>query len=1293
MLTLPADKDSSRHLLVRGLRYGCDSAIAKKKLLLMAEELDPAVEEQRAGYDSPWRSLALLFRICDRPDLADAAFRRAEQWFDHVLTAETKNSVLKAARLTMQALSRSQAGKAGGVSSASLRLVKSSLQSFKIVDPESWSRHISLNFRRISFLAHYFQVDNIEEFELSELGLVETVPARNTAQELGGKMLDLWGNCRLAVEVADRKILLDKLQRILTVGGAIALACNSGELQPCTQAEVVSLLKGYFGAIDFCEPTVDEAVIALDTVSPVIQVFRLNGIQAIEERAGLFLARSIFAPTVAMPDLPEMVESIAQSIAKCVDSAKRVGFRTDVISRRVKHTFLQFTSGDVRNYCAALSSPHDRIETLKHMCSAARSLNVDLDSETVKDITALCVAGKDLPTDLLGLDAATRFGVALCTPALVFANDAPQNVSNALQEAITSECKRFFHAAALEALSTVADPIESTRLLHESVQVFTAAEIRSPSTVWQAALFCLNEAPLSAFDTIVGHWILADADLEQALWTKGWRWSKLDDVLTLLLNKCGSDAAPIAKILRRFADRNAAATLEYLFGESRDVQKTMEPVVSAVLRSENPAAWPLVRAWIANSSFFPNREALLRDSVAALLEVFLEESEEGHTLVSAARALIALRQATLQTKSQPHLAPVAAYLNEVQLAAKGRLELVRMLALKADDDNPQVILETAQLSAFDATQLLDLLCRNSIVYTFSELLAARKMAKAILERTSVRWQSTIADLFIRYAQPEVPDRWTSRFGSSDGEHLQHSEVFERVRSIADALASSDFVSASQVTANLLLLAPTNVWEVAWLLADLKPLAHRTKDIFHAYREACHSCLNAILTSESAEVTYESNQTKTRIAWRVRRRTPAIVEEVICANILEHADEVIAILPRTFDQPDEFLVIIRAGLSVLQPAAQGSLCATLTERVPDLTYWSDGRDVGLEVIRHLLTLEKTAESAASAVESTLRARRSKKPWTEDNDLVARLCGLPAPIGDRFAKLLFEQVSPREMATAQTRRQLLASLAGQMNCAIDLSNRLGPVLTEARSAASKGAAGGLGVWATLVSTICERLWGWRRSFQDRDVAEVLSFLNLSAFGEAVIRWPVVRQPRNSESGNTGFVSDAIGAWHSAVLRGLRTAPGLVLKHAEVATLLKLHEQGMEFEEVSELLEALRAEAPRHHSVLLACLEVTLAHQDLDGIVRLLDAAMPAEPETRDVIAETFVVEAMRCFARAAEFDLAAVCFSAVSESMRKRAGEGPVKRLDVALAFAGKTLKQEFPGAPTLVLRRTGKYESV
>jgi hypothetical protein len=746
MLILPADRAFSRHLLVRGLRYARECAFAKKRLVVVAEGFDPSIEDRPDGYDSPWRSLGLLFRICDRPDLSDTAFKRAEQWFETMLAAATENPVLRAAWLTMQALCRSQAGKAGGVSAELLQLVKSSLQSMQTTNAEFWSRHVSLNCRRIDFLAHYCHIDNEDEFVLRQADSLEALAARKTVQELKNAVFALWGDCRLAVEVGDSEILLNNLQRMWNIGELIVLACNSGELESGRETEVALLLRGYLAAIDFCEPTSDEAVRGLDVICPVVHAFRLQGTQAIEDRAALLLARSVVANTVVMSDVPQMVESIAGSIARCVDVAKRVGLNSELISRRIRHAFLEFAAGDVRRYCAALASAHDRIETLKHVCSAARSLKVQLDSATVKDITALCIAGAELPVAPLAFDAPTNFGESLRNRALDFTNSAPGDVTSALQEAIASECKRFFHAASLKALSTVRDPVECVGLLRQTAGVFTAAGILSPSLIWEAALFCLKEAPLDTFDTIVGQWVLDDAQLGEALWAKGWQWSNLRSVLNILLGKCGENATAIAQVVRLLADRNTGATLAYLFGESQDLLKVMQPVVRVVVQSENSSVWPLVREWLVNaSSLSANRDTLVRKYVANLLEVFPENSAEGETVLSAARALIALRQAALQSTSQPHLAPVAAFLQELQSATRSRSEVVRALNLDADEQNPRMTMETTQLSKGEADRVLALLCQNVAVYSFSELLTARQMVAALLERNPLQWRS-VSDL-------------------------------------------------------------------------------------------------------------------------------------------------------------------------------------------------------------------------------------------------------------------------------------------------------------------------------------------------------------------------------------------------------------------------------------------------------------------------------------------------------------------------------------------------------------------
>lgn len=261
--------------------------------------------------------------------------------------------------------------------------------------------------------------------------------------------------------------------------------------------------------------------------------------------------------------------------------------------------------------------------------------------------------------------------------------------------------------------------------------------------------------------------------------------------------------------------------------------------------------------------------------------------------------------------------------------------------------------------------------------------------------------------------------------------------------------------------------------------------------------------------------------------------------------------------------------------------------------------------------------------------------------------------------------------------------------------DLSNRLSIVLKEAKYVAARDRVNGLGAWATLVSCICEKMYSSRHGLLEADVGSALSFLDLPAFAQELDRVLLGKQRNATGSTNEELALEAVQEWHFAVLRGLESSPGAVLDQAAIPALLRVHEQQWDFERVSELLGGLKeVEIPyRYPQVLLACLEVCIAHQDLDGIATLLESGIPLGAKTMDDAAHSFVSEAMGLFWRAEEFDLAAICLTAISERARQLGCEDTLNAFDAALNAAADRVRQQFPGTPRLLLQRAGKDAAI
>ena len=876
MIGAPQGRGFSRSLLTRAMRFAAVSEAARQRLVASARAHDVSSEERGVNHDSPWRSIALLLRHCgDIPGSQDA-FGRAQRWLDDAVAAES-NVALAMARRTIQALCRVQSGETTTIPSAALIEILACAERATPNDAAHWARHLATNRQRVAFLAQYFRVTDVLPAENRW-----TVPviASLDVEYVHAAILDTWTAARFSVEVAERQMLEERLAALLDGGAVLAAACEHLPRTLDAEAAVASYVKHYLSAVDFCEPSTHEATRAVEQLHAAFRRFNLQRSQSVVDRTLTLLASSVVTSTLLVDDVSQMVDSLSRDMQRCAETARHVGLSVHRVNSLLRQPLREFVVGDLRRQCLLLPDVDRRIDALRKLSGVSEAIGA-LDAQAVVEITSLFTMGQALPSPLLGPAVAEAFGTELRRRADHLTADAGRSIGQSVQTAVQEECQRFFRAAVLEAFAGAADPETSVQHVRDAASVFaTAGMLSSSRAFWDAAIFALKHADAATATPLLERWVLTTPELSTALWLH------FTDLVDALVPQGMRRPRIAGDVFRLLFDADADKLLTRMFGGRTDA--AMLPLALTLVTSRDPRVDELLVMWLTHAARRESNDMVFAcGTVEMLLAHFPDETtDEGRAALRAARDLATAKLAAIDAASRPHLVPVTARFASAFLKHAGVSELRSHLAEISGGAAVPLALDASLLTRAEAEQVLDLLARDAGTYTSTELSDARVIAADICGRGLADWRQELAQLFVRYVEPELPrDRRTRSYSyartSGHATPLEHQASFAAARDVFHRLVQVEGLDA------LVPHAAMRMSELAPLLVATSPFAARTPDIADLHQRACRAYLEEMLTSEDAETTYYwDNNTSTRLVRRTPTQVPAVVREVIFPLILD-----------------------------------------------------------------------------------------------------------------------------------------------------------------------------------------------------------------------------------------------------------------------------------------------------------------------------------------------------------------------------------------------------------------------
>jgi hypothetical protein len=1307
-----SETNSSFNLLASTLRYIRDDEAVKDHIGTIAAAYDPSHEINPDAYDSPWRSLALIFSLTGKSDLAQTAFDRAINWFETVTEGGTPPSkLLLGARLTMQALCLLQAGQVDQISGESLkeamRLFDDVIAANSNTETRFW-QHLQMNYGRLSFLANRFNLDDAPTYTAKAQACYQpSRPIHHTISFLPEEIDLLRRTARLAIEVADSSILNEVLIRLLSFTHTFQRASLEGDWKAGNDLGVFGALKAYLVTADLCVPNPSEASRAVGLVTDFLirQNFLPN--QSIHDRAPLLLARSFVSPTVGLKYMPEITVFWQEAAPLCTAAAKQLGLNQELLSKRIGRVVTDFVEANVARFFGSTSDLDTRKTVIQSLCLIEKEGLIPIWNDAWRAIAKELLRDLDMSIEAINTlqlaTAAEKFGSELRMRIdQLSLNTSPLFQSHLNGEALIS-CERFFETSVEKILLSHDEASQTVRSLQDAATVYTYSRLDPGTRIWDTVLHCLQSGSPSLTLSVLTSWILNDRYLTERLW------SNLRVVLISLSERAKSVPSILFSDVAALLENNQQAVLTLLFGNDPELQEIMLPVVHCVLDSKDQlTSQETLLAWIiAAKTTWRSRsdhENHARKTLATLLKAASENSSQRVVYEQASRALIARRLAVQTTREHSPLIPIVAKLLVAQVMTVSPNELEQYLLNRNDlgkDVSTDLVEAAKNLLDQEAVKLLDMMSQHTTSYSLSEFYIIRNLVLAILSREFIRHQlgenpdeeqrNHIAQMLIRYFPPSSPTGdWSSWSRSGDPEKaLSHDKAFTACRHLVGLLLCSSKQIASYTLASLGRWDCTTIWGLVRWLADVLMVAEQSIATAEALSKSCRECLTAILTSESSSMTYYGKNKEYTVSWREKADLPPIIAELILPHVLEHSQHVVSSLPQQINKYAEQRQILCSAVPTLASAGVLTpLCADLVERILSMDNWGQGRSLCLAFIKEAFRIETDQERVVSSVASILKGTTSKKRWTTDQDVVSLLCGLPGKKGKLFTELLYECTSPSTIVNDEKLWKIAEWISSGIEDLSDLSARLKEMIEIAQVKASNSLTSkqGLGAWATVISAVCSKTGDYRSTHIPlADVISIMEFVNTPLFGRYTRElWAASSKQDKSTS---RAIDEAIRGWERITLKLINEAPDKArLSGIGIPWLLRLRELQMDFRHVHDMASAIMQAdlVIQNPELVIACIDVCLEQQDLDSVETILRQGMAITAKSSSEAGAIFLVNALSSFWHLGEISLSWLLLESVFGQLRTPSYGISEEAMKNICKLASEQLWQNFKNPPDLLL---------
>jgi hypothetical protein len=1299
---------SSHNLLTRTLRYCVGNEIAQANVEAIAAAYAPTAEIKLDSYDSPWRSLGLIFSLVGKPDLAHVAFDKAINWFETVLSTDVMEpTVLRGARLTMKVLCHSQAS-ANRLSNGSLQEALDCFDRVAITDPDArTSRHLRVNYARLSFLANHYHLDDAAVFAERAKEVYKPSSSIHPSIQFLVEELDvLWRMVRFVVEVGDSDALHNSVTRVMSFDETLKRASLEGNWGLGRDLGVPSVLKNYLAVVDLCTPSPSEASQAVGAIVDFLAQHGLNPDQSIRDRAALLLARSIFSKAISYQSVAEFAASLQETISTCKVAAKRLSLADALVFNQISHGFTDFVTMDVMRFPNDVRGLNERTAVIRSICLAAEEAKISLRPEWWEAVTKLLLEDQEVrPGTVMASGVAAtakQFGNSLRMRIDQTSTGDSLPINTYLERAALSQCDKFLKAAVDEILSSQAKPNQLINSLKEASSVYIYARLKPEPYLFETALRCLQSVSSALAMPVLSLWILGDLNLEEMLWTR------LGQVFESLMQHSESAPDVLPLSLSTLVEHNEKAALDFLFGRNTELQDIMLPVVCCALaEKEQLVIRKLITTAVAGGKVWSfEYEQSAREVVASLSKTVQEDSANGCIYDRAARQLV-VRRLARSISHQPNLAPVVEKLLKFQVKTVRYADLEQQLVGEANtretlDLDP--VESVSSLSDSDAVEVLSTVAGNITNYTSSELITARSITLALLQREFISCQinekqndemrSNIAHLFVQYLPPvPLAGNWSSRSWSGDlNKALSHDELFAACRHLLELLLSSQMLGEALATLEHYDLSSS--WGLARWLSEIRQMSAKSTETGEAYITTCRACLKAILTSERKSVTYSRFGTSSRevVEWREQSDIPAgAIGDLILPRILDHAADIVSSLPQEIDEYHERRQLICGAVPVL--ASKGvlaPLCADLVARVPSLE-WRE-RDICLAFIKEALRSDLEQPVVSRAIESRLKNRSLKTKWVENADLVSLLCGLPAETGNKFTDMFYKNMTPGEIIKSEKHWTKIEWIAREIKSPDDFITRLEGVINTAetlsRSASRQGQ--GLGAWATVLSEVCSKIGKYGSiNTSQAEAHRLVEFANVILFGQRVEQLLLgsSRHIKSPEEGTLKTLVYVLDNWEQIAIELIRKVRNKgKLNCLGIAELLALREYRGEFEHVHEIVNTIIEArlALENPNLMVSCIEVCLRQQDLDGLETLFLNGLAASVKSSSETGAAFLAKVLRSFWHLQEVRLSMLILEKSLAQLKSAPHKVAHNSLKRALKLADEHLRLEFQNPPLLSL---------
>lgn len=1306
------ETNSSFNLLASTLRYIRDDEIVKDNIATIAAAYDPSHEINPDAYDSPWRSLALVFSLTGKSDLARTAFDRAIDWFEAVTErGNPASKLLLVARLTMKALCQLQAGQVDKISSESFEEEMKLLDDVIAANPNPETRiwHLlQMNYARLSFLVKRYNLDDASTFaEKAQACYRPSRPIHHTISFLLEEIDLLRRTARLGIEVGDRNILDKVLAQLLSFSDAFQRATLEGAWEAGNDLGVLEALKVYLATVDSCVPDPSEASHAVELVVDFLVRQKLQPNQSIHDRASLLLARSLVPPALGLKYAPEIAAFWQEAALLCTVAAKQLGLNQELLSKRIGRVVTDFVEVHVARFFGSRSDLDTRKAVIQSLCLTEKEGLIPIGNDVWRAIAKVLLRDLNVPIEAINASqlatAAEKFGSELRMRIDQLSLDTSPLFQSHLNGEALTYCKRFFETSIEKILLSHDEASQTVRSLQDAATVYTYSQLDPGTHIWDTALHCLQSGPPSLALSVLTSWMLDDPDLKERLW------GNLRVVLVSLSEHDKSVPSILFSGVTALMENNQQAVLRLLFGNDPELQEIMLPVVRCVLDSKDqPASQETLLAWTmaTKTAWRPrsDHENHARKTLATLLKAVSEDSSQRVVYEQASRALIARWIAVQTTHEHSALVPIVAKLLVAQVMAISPNELEQYLLSGnglGRDISAGLVETVKNFLDKEAVELLDMMCQHATSYSLSEFYIVRSLVLAILSRESIRRQlgenpdeeqrNHIAQMLIRYFPPSSPTgQWSSRIGSGDLEKaLSHDDVFTACRHLVGLLLRSSMQMASHTLASLGRWDCTGIWGLVRWLADVRVVAEQSIATAGALSKSCRECLTAILTSESESMTYYGKNNEYIVSWREKADLPPIIAELILPHVLEHAQNVVSSFPQQIDKYAKRRQVLCAAVPALASAGVlAPLCADLVERVLSMENWGQGRTLCLAFIEEALRIDTDQEGVISSITSILKGTTSGKPWTMDRDVVSLLSGLPGKKGELFTVLLYEHTSPSAIVNDEKLWVMAKWISSGIEDLSDLSARLKEIIEiaqlNARSRLTRKQ--GLGAWATVISAVCSKTRGYRSTHIPlADVIGFMEFVNLPLFGRYTSKLWVASSKQDSSTRHA--VDEAIEEWERVVLKLVKEAPDKAkLSGIGIPWLLRLRELQIDFRRVHDLANAIvQTElVVQNPELVIACMDVCLEQQDLDSVETILGQGMAITAKSSPEAGAVFLANALRSFWHLGESSLSWLLLKSVFRQLRTPSYGISEEAMENICKLASEQLRQRFKNPPDLSL---------